>query len=199
MTLNAWESITEGREVGELSPRVFQGLEVREMKRDQQEIQKKSRQWARRTKRVPFWKPREECFKEGKTVKTGVVVQLLSRVRLSATPSTASHQAFLFLTISRSLPQVHVHWISDAIQRSHPLLLYSPSVLNLSQHQGLFQWVKAGTKFLIRDRAQEMGAYTEKTVYLRQKQGRKTHPERKGMGVLSNEEEHSKEAVKLFI
>ena len=44
-----------------------------------------------------------------------------------------------------------------------------------------------------------MGAYTEKTVYLRQKQGRKTHPERKGMGVLSNEEEHSKEAVKLFI
>ena len=34
-----------------------------------------------------------------------------------------------------------------------------------------------------------MGAYTEKTVYLRQKQGRNTHPERKGMGILSNEEE----------
>ena len=36
--------------------------------------------------------------------------------------------------------QVHVHCISDAIQPSHPLTLSSPSALNLSQHQGLFQW-----------------------------------------------------------
>ena len=31
--------------------------------------------------------------------------------------------------------------ISDAIQPSHPLILSSLSALNLSQHQGLFQWV----------------------------------------------------------
>ena len=37
--------------------------------------------------------------------------------------------------------QVHVHWISDAIQPSHPLSPPSPPALNLSQHQGLFQWV----------------------------------------------------------
>ena len=37
--------------------------------------------------------------------------------------------------------QVHVHWIGDAVQSSHPLTLFSPSALNLSQHQGLFQWV----------------------------------------------------------
>ena len=37
--------------------------------------------------------------------------------------------------------QVHVHWISDAIQPSHPLLSPSPAV-NLSQHQGLFRWPK---------------------------------------------------------
>ena len=37
--------------------------------------------------------------------------------------------------------QVHVHWIGDAIQPSHPL---SPSsAFNLSQHQGLFQWVSS--------------------------------------------------------
>ena len=36
--------------------------------------------------------------------------------------------------------QIHVHWVSDAIQSSHPLLLPSP-IVNLSQHQGLFQWV----------------------------------------------------------
>ena len=37
--------------------------------------------------------------------------------------------------------QTHVHWISDTIQPSHPLLPPSPPALNLSQHQGLFQWV----------------------------------------------------------
>ena len=37
--------------------------------------------------------------------------------------------------------QIHVHWVSDAIQPSHPLLPPSPHALNLSQHQDLFQWV----------------------------------------------------------
>ena len=38
------------------------------------------------------------------------------------------------------LAQVHIHRVGDAIQPSHPLL--SPSLgFNLSQHQGLFQWV----------------------------------------------------------
>ena len=35
--------------------------------------------------------------------------------------------------------QVHVHGISDVIQPSHPLMPSSPSALNLSQYQGLFQ------------------------------------------------------------
>ena len=37
--------------------------------------------------------------------------------------------------------QTHVHWIGDAIQPSHPLSSASPPALNLSQQQGLFQWV----------------------------------------------------------
>ena len=37
--------------------------------------------------------------------------------------------------------QTHVHWVTDAIQPSHPLLSPSPPTFNLSQHQGLFQWV----------------------------------------------------------
>ena len=36
--------------------------------------------------------------------------------------------------------QTHVHWVGDAIQPSHPLPSPSPA-FNLSQHQGLFQWV----------------------------------------------------------
>ena len=46
------------------------------------------------------------------------------------------------LPVPHHLPefaQVHVHWIDDAIQPSQPL---SPSsAFNVSQHQGLFQWV----------------------------------------------------------
>ena len=37
--------------------------------------------------------------------------------------------------------QTHLHWDSDAIQPSHFLSPPSPFSLNLSQHQGPFQWV----------------------------------------------------------
>ena len=39
--------------------------------------------------------------------------------------------------------QTHVHWVSDAIQPSHPLLSPSPPAFNLSWHQGLFQQVSS--------------------------------------------------------
>ena len=48
------------------------------------------------------------------------------------------------LLVPHHLPksaQVHVHCIGDVILPSHPLMPFSPSTLNLSQHQGLFQWV----------------------------------------------------------
>ena len=48
------------------------------------------------------------------------------------------------LPVPHHLPefaQVHVHCIGGAIQPSHPLTPSSPSALNLSQHQGLFQWI----------------------------------------------------------
>ena len=39
--------------------------------------------------------------------------------------------------------QIHVHWVDDTIQPSHLLSSPSPPALNLSQHQGLFQWVSS--------------------------------------------------------
>ena len=48
------------------------------------------------------------------------------------------------LPVHHQLPestQIHIHWISDAIQPSLPLLSPSPPALNLSKHQGLFKWV----------------------------------------------------------
>ena len=50
------------------------------------------------------------------------------------------------LPVHRQLPeftQTHVHQVGDAIQPSHPLLSSSPA-FNLSQHLGLFQWVRLG-------------------------------------------------------
>ena len=41
------------------------------------------------------------------------------------------------------LTQTHVHWVSDAIQPSHPLSSLFPPTFNLSQHQGLFLWVSS--------------------------------------------------------
>ena len=39
--------------------------------------------------------------------------------------------------------QTHAHRVGDAIQPSHPLSSPSPPAPNLSQHQGLFQWVNS--------------------------------------------------------
>ena len=44
---------------------------------------------------------------------------------------------------SLELAQSHVHPVGDAIQPSHPLLSLSPPAFNVSQHQGLFQWVSS--------------------------------------------------------
>ena len=43
----------------------------------------------------------------------------------------------------QELVQTHVHRFGDAIQSSHPLPSPSPPAFNLSQHQGLFQWVSS--------------------------------------------------------
>ena len=70
------------------------------------------------------------------------LVQSLSHVWLFATPWTATCQASLSITNSQS-PPTHVHRVSNAIQPSHPLSSPSPPVSNLSQYQGLFQWVSS--------------------------------------------------------
>ena len=52
-----------------------------------------------------------------------------------------STPGFPILHCLPEFPQTHVHCVTDTIQHSHPRLPSSPLVLNLSQHQGLFQWV----------------------------------------------------------
>ena len=58
-------------------------------------------------------------------------------------PHGLQHARLLCLESAQlpELAQIHVHWLSDAIQPSHPLLSPSPPAFNLSQHQGLLKWV----------------------------------------------------------
>ena len=69
-----------------------------------------------------------------------VVVQLLSLVGLFSTPWTAACQASLSFSISGSL--LIFTTIEPAMLSNHLILCSptSPPALNLSQHQGLFQW-----------------------------------------------------------
>jgi len=60
----------------------------------------------------------------------------------SLRPYGMQHTSLPCPSLSPKFPQTHVHWVSDAIQPSHPLSLPSPA-LNLSQHQDLFQSVSS--------------------------------------------------------
>ena len=54
-----------------------------------------------------------------------------------STPGLPGHHQLPELT------QIHVYWVGDAIQPSHPLSSPSPLAFSLSQHQGLFRWVSS--------------------------------------------------------
>ena len=58
-------------------------------------------------------------------------------------PMDCTTPGFPVLHQLSELAQTHVHLVGDAIQLSHPLLSPSPPIFNLSQHQGLFQWVSS--------------------------------------------------------
>ena len=62
-------------------------------------------------------------------------------LRFFVTPMHCSTSGFPVLHHLQEFAQTHVHWVSDNIQPSPPLLSPSPPAFNLSQNQGLFQRV----------------------------------------------------------
>ena len=58
-------------------------------------------------------------------------------------PMDCSTLVFPVLHYLLEFVQTHVHWSGDVIRPSHPLSPPSPPALNLSQLQGLFQWVSS--------------------------------------------------------
>ena len=82
-----------------------------------------------------FW-PTEQSVQSGSVAQSCVT---LCNPMNRSTPGLPVHHQLPEST------QTYVHWVSDAIQPSHPLSSPSPSHLafNLSQHQGLFKWVSS--------------------------------------------------------
>ena len=72
--------------------------------------------------------------------KFAVAVQSLRTVWL-CNPMDYSMPGFPVLHHLPELAQIHIHWLGDTIQPSHPLTSPSLPAFSLSQHQGLFQWV----------------------------------------------------------
>ena len=67
---------------------------------------------------------------------SSVVANSLWRMNRSKPGLPVHHQLLEFT-------QTHVHCVGDAIQPPYPLSSPSPPALNLSQHQGLFQWISS--------------------------------------------------------
>ena len=70
-----------------------------------------------------------------------ILYQFASVAQSCLTPCDPRDCSMLGLRVYHRLSeftQTHVHWVSDAIQLSHPLLSPSPPAFNLFQHQGLF-------------------------------------------------------------
>ena len=86
------------------------------------------------------------CFQIKSQLFAMVSVQFSSVAQSCPTlcdPMSCSTQGSLSITKLPEPSQTHVHWVSDAIQPSHHLSSPSSPALNLSQHQGLFQWVSS--------------------------------------------------------
>ena len=73
-------------------------------------------------------------------------VQFISVAQSCLTLCDSMNRSTSGLPVHHQLPeftQTHVHGVGDSIQPSHPLSSPSPPAFNLSQHQGLFQWVSS--------------------------------------------------------
>ena len=88
-------------------------------------------------------------------MKTSITSTVIETVIKNLFSSVSQSCPILCNPINRSMPgllvhhqlpestQTHVHCVGDAIQLSHPLSSPSPPAFDLSQHQGLFQWVSS--------------------------------------------------------
>ena len=96
-------------------------------------MEKQWKQW----QTLFVWAPKSLQMVNVQFNSVGQLCRNLCNLMNRSTPGLPVHHQLLEST------QTHVHWDGDAIQPSHPLFSPSLLALNLSQHQGLFQWVSS--------------------------------------------------------
>ena len=102
--------------------------------------------------------------------KTITNLQFSSVAQSSPTLCYPMNHSMPGLPVHYQLPestQTHIHWVSDAIQPSHPLS--SPSPPPHTQHQGLFQWVNSShevARVLEFQLQQQFSQWTPRTDFL---------------------------------
>ena len=87
-----------------------------------------------------------ESFSRGNNWRSRSFIQFNSVAQSCPTlcdPMGCSTPGFPVLHQLLKPTQTHVHWVSDAIQPSHPLSYPSLPAFSLSQHHGLFKWVSS--------------------------------------------------------
>ena len=75
-----------------------------------------------------------------------IIIQFSSVTQSSLTLCDPMDYRTPGLPVHHQLPeftQTHVFWVGDTTQPSHPLSSLFTPTFNLSQHQGLFQWVSS--------------------------------------------------------
>ena len=88
--------------------------------------------------------PKKRCPFHQRGLDCKSTVQFSSAAQSCLTLCNPMNHSMPGLLVHHKLPEstkTHAHWVSHAIQPFHTLSSSSPPALNLSQLQGLFQWV----------------------------------------------------------
>ena len=104
------------------------------------EIKWDERLWKKMAERLYIWLVYWEISRLLFSIQFSSVAQSCSTLcdhKNSSTPGLPVHHQLPEFT------QIHVHWVSDAIQPSHPLSSPFPPAPTPSQHQSIFQWVNS--------------------------------------------------------
>ena len=95
---------------------------------------------------LPWFWLESHCITRPFLGKKTISVQFSSVAQSCPTLCDPMNRSTPGLPVHHELPvftQSRVHWVSDAIQPSHPLSSPSSPAPNSSQHQSLFQWVNS--------------------------------------------------------
>ena len=106
------------------------------------ELRRRAKQKRENQEGVLVRKKGEECV----SGRMELSVQFSSVAQSCLTLCDPVNRSMPGLPVHHQLPeftQTHVHWVSDAIQPSHPRSSPSPPAPSPSQHQSLFQWVNS--------------------------------------------------------